>query len=517
MYAQLLKSAVAVCATFVLTTLPAEAGTFTVSKNSPFTTIQSAVDAASSGDSIHVKSGVYVENVVVPYGKMGLRMIAKGKVILDARVEGSVGSGPCLTLNAQDMHVQGFTFRHGARVGPLPGAGIDANATGLTVVKCRFLRNEDGGIEGKGAYGMRVADCTFVNGRYFAAVAEGDDVVFERNVVAQGRGGFYVSGHNVVMTRNRFSNVDEECLSVDGNGARITQNRVDLAGGSNGGGSVISVEGHDAFVQRNTLVHIRGDGIHITGDSARIDRNSVSFGDSELIQVTGNLARITSNKLLSSEDDAINVNGDDALIDRNTASSTKDEGVYLVGDRPTITRNTIRDIYGNEGIYVSACTGGLIADNKIERTTYHGILLNTSTSGITIEGNTISDVGNGYKDGLHLQGDEHVVEGNTIVRAARDGIHIAGTAFSVAGNRVDKCGEDGIDIETGYEHVVEENVVTDCGAEGIELQADDSIVRNNKSKGNLSDYAADIAPITFAGNASGDGTHADPGLPVIDT
>jgi nitrous oxidase accessory protein NosD len=138
------------------------AETIKVSPGGAISTIQGGVDAAAGGDTVSVSSGVYSEVVVIPSDKTGLKLLAKGKVTLDARPNGVLGSGPALKIEADGVIVQGFTIRHAredaasAPGGPSSGGhGIFAAANDIIIKKCAVIRCERMGISITGDRAVR--------------------------------------------------------------------------------------------------------------------------------------------------------------------------------------------------------------------------------------------------------------------------------------------------------------------------------------------------------------------------
>jgi parallel beta-helix repeat protein len=99
----------------------------------------------------------------------------------------------------------------------------------------------------------------------------------------------------------------------------------------------------------------------------------------------------------------------------------------------------------------------------------------------------------------------------------RDGIHAEGEGQIHRGNKVSGSGEDGIDIDGGENNVVRDNRVSDCLAEGIENNAIDTVIDDNRSTGNRTDFANSGSLASFVGNQSSDDTDAEAGKVVIDS
>lgn len=93
----------------------------------PYTTIQAAVNAANSGDTITVCAGTYPENVTIakPLTLSGSNMGVAGNSggrVSEAIVDGG-GLSSAIEVHANDVKVDGFTIKGGG-----PGAGVGSNS-----------------------------------------------------------------------------------------------------------------------------------------------------------------------------------------------------------------------------------------------------------------------------------------------------------------------------------------------------------------------------------------------------
>ncbi len=145
-----------------------------------YSTIQSAMNAASSGDTIQVAAGTYVENLIWPAKVLHLVGAGPGVSILDGNNNGSVVA---ITVSAaQGSSIEGFTVTNGSGTpafGTPPGmerhgGGIFlVNQTGPAFMTPMEIRNCH--VTGNSAW-----DGCGVLVRYAAATFE--DCVFDNNV-----------------------------------------------------------------------------------------------------------------------------------------------------------------------------------------------------------------------------------------------------------------------------------------------------------------------------------------------
>lgn len=120
-------------------TPPSGPTTLTVGSGKEYSTIQSAVNAATSGDTIDVYSGTYNEQVVLPAGDTGLTLeSAKGATVYVEPPSGSMTStGAIIEDNGGNNDtIQGFNVMGpGTSTGALRfGILIDGGATGVNVL-----------------------------------------------------------------------------------------------------------------------------------------------------------------------------------------------------------------------------------------------------------------------------------------------------------------------------------------------------------------------------------------------
>lgn len=94
----------------------ASAATLNVGQGQTYTTIQSAINAAKTGDVISVSEGTYLENLVVKTNGISIIGQNKEKTIIDGKKTGSV-----IRIEANNVKVSGFTVQNSGGSGQSDG------------------------------------------------------------------------------------------------------------------------------------------------------------------------------------------------------------------------------------------------------------------------------------------------------------------------------------------------------------------------------------------------------------
>jgi hypothetical protein len=259
-----------------------------LTSGSPFATIQFAINASQSGDSIIVAPGIYQENI--NYSGKNIKVCSQfvysndttqiSSTIIDGGANGFPvvkfvsGEGPTAQLN-------GFTIRNGLVALSLTGAGIHVHGFGASpTLKNLIIRNNTLLNQGEGA-GMTVFNTE--------ALTILQNVKFLNNSSTQGVGGLKVHAGNISMInvefRNNSGNVSAFARSI---GAGSTDNyfyplRNILIANNTGG---LCVSGSGLVFMNSTFVANSG-GIVLAGNSALF--NSI-IGSAHTITNQGILA-----------------------------------------------------------------------------------------------------------------------------------------------------------------------------------------------------------------------------------
>ena len=164
-------------------------------------TIQQAISASSSGDTVLVSPGVYYEQIDFLGRHITVRGVGGPAVtVIDGRRSGTVVTFE--TSEGSSAILQGFTVRNGRGVGGGPG-GVMCLASAPTLLDCWFIDNEGrvgsaGAVDSRGGSQPRAVGC-----------------LFEGNV---GGGDSTYSGAGAIRCWNGSSVTAEDCVFVGNHG-----------------------------------------------------------------------------------------------------------------------------------------------------------------------------------------------------------------------------------------------------------------------------------------------------------
>lgn len=119
---------------------PASADTFTVGKGRTYATIQSAIDAANTGDVILVDEGNYYENLVVKKNGISIMGKNKEKTVIDGKKTGSV-----VRIEGNNVIINEFTVQNSGGSGK-DDAGISFYSANNNMVANMLIVNNIVGI-----------------------------------------------------------------------------------------------------------------------------------------------------------------------------------------------------------------------------------------------------------------------------------------------------------------------------------------------------------------------------------
>jgi hypothetical protein len=486
-------------------------------KTSCEATIQAAVTAATTGDTIKLASGVYFENVVISTDSITVK---GGKnAILDPTFPGAcstagtacydsgdclgietcdnVGDGDGISVDANDVVLRGFTIRNGDS----NSIQLEADVTGTEIRNMRLVAPSSDCIRGVNS---ATAGPTTVRGNEFTACGSDcldlsgtwDDTEVSKNKIMQCDSyGVYISGNNTIVENNRIDNVYDYGVYLDGDGVEVVGNRINLTYYEG-----VYISGDDALVQSNRIDNTGEGGIDLDGDGATITKNRLTH---------------------SAYYEAIYLYGDDGEISRNTITGTDDNGIDATCydgsgacvDGIVIERNKLTDIglWGYEGIDAYAYPGSGSVDilrNRLRNVGYDGIYYSAgaASGAATIERNSVRNAGRAGDDCFNL--DDSDLDGLVIDRnKARDcgghGFSLDGTDIVLSNNKVKNVGDSGVNVDGSAVNIeVTGNNISGAAKNGVEIEsgASGTSVQGNKIKNNRLDICDEGTTSTIDDN-----------------
>lgn len=356
------------------------ATTLEVGAGKPYKTIQSAVNAAQNGDTVHVAAGTYTENVQIS-GKYIWVKGDSGAVIQAA----SSGNAAVAITNVPYSNLRtklsGFTIQ-GGKGAPGQGGGVTIALNAAPEIFDNIIQNNNAD-----AYGGGISIHTNSNPIIRNNTIRG-------NYAFSGGGGIFAVGNSSPVI---FGN------TITGNwtsGVSISN------GGSSGGGIYLENSGDPnarsfPVVLKNTIsgntAEFAGGGVMLrTGVNAIIEGNTIanntaSYGGGVHVETTGSSVVIATNT----------ISGNTALVNGKYDGSGYGGGIALF-DRSNseIRANTIsgnRASTGGGGISSSESANSQIIGNLIKgNQTSYGAGANHNGGGLYVGNSTINAVNNQF-------------------------------------------------------------------------------------------------------------------------
>jgi parallel beta-helix repeat protein len=324
-------------------------------RNAAFTTIQAAVDAAQSGDTISVARGTYREQVIIPSRLVGLKLLSAGgfRTIIQAPTTFGDGSGAIIHVNGGTFAtIRGFTITgpQGGSETLVFGVLVDNNGSAdVSFNRIVSIRSNplSGNQDGVGIQIGQVGDAAV------GPTGRGVATIVGNTITDYQKGGIVVGGLG--------SNADVRSNTIRGVGQTgvIAQNGIQISDGAGGRVRFNTVSGNSftgpdaegvgilvfntGFVQVESNTTTGNDEGILVDDSSQVSvrfntSNRNFFNGIGVLGGSGNL--VSFNTTRSNVFDGINLEDTTAnLIERNNASNNGRDGIAL---EATATGNLIR-------------------------------------------------------------------------------------------------------------------------------------------------------------------------------
>lgn len=193
--------------------------------------IQSAINSASDNTRILVGSGVYNEQVTIPAGKSGIRLIANGPGVVIC----NNSAGDIITVKGSDCYVEGCTINStlNTTYGYVndPGAGVNITSdNNWNVIKDNYIYNTSVGIKLYGSDNLircnTVGDSTEGRSCLTLMTISGDCNAIVKNLFDGDTGNGWILG-GTYTTTGFDTNADANNNTVRCNNFTLTGNTVD--------------------------------------------------------------------------------------------------------------------------------------------------------------------------------------------------------------------------------------------------------------------------------------------------
>jgi parallel beta-helix repeat protein len=479
---------------------PAEAAVITVddSGGADYTTIQQAIDNASSRDTVYVFIGTYFENVIVNK-TINLTGENKETTIIDGR-----GSGSVVTVLANWVNMSGFSVANGTY-------GIRVISSGNSTITHNTITNHTGPGYGFGIYldsssnnfiaNNTVANITGSSESYGIRLDYSSNNTIINNSVSNSDIGIVLLGStsNTVINNNASKNelgilllgstsntVTNNNVSKNYNGIRlqasfsntITNNTIS----SNNDYGILLISSASNTITNNEL---KGNGIIISGSLLEqwnthiIDTSNTVNGKNVYYfknQSGGSIPPDAGQVILANCTNVMieNQNVSDCsvgiqlgfssnnTIANNSASSNSWYGIYLFKSNANSITNNTASMNNYYGLYLFFSTRNNITNNTASSNNWHGIWLFGSPS------NTLSDNNASSNDyhGIYLDGSGgNIITNNIVSLNSRHGIYLYESGSSRISNNTASSNWYGIFIESFIGNTIESNTVSNnlCG------------------------------------------------------
>jgi hypothetical protein len=406
------------------------------------TAIQVAVDAAGPGDVVRVLPGVYFENVVVPPGKDGLRLLGTTSrtSVIDPDAP-NTGAG--IRVESSRVEVAALGIRNGA----LHGVSVAGGAMGAYV------------------HGLR-----FFGGHGFAAIrAESGSTglrIVANEIVAAGAVGIELAGanHASVVRANTISECQAGILA-EGDGLQIGTNRVTLFATYG-----IRAGGPGAVVSDNTVgpaLSLPTAGLAVTGPDPAVRGNRLT---------TAGPLRVSCAACTG------------GVVARNSST-----GSFSGYPDP------------HPGIHVTADAAGLVVSaNLASRATGPAFLI--EGVGVRATGNVAVDTGTpSGGEGFLVHGGPHSLDHNRAMRCGASGFRVEASDITLDSNVSSGAGVSGFFVfgaaGTHAGNVLVHNQAIDSNAAGFSVTDDalSTVLSGNRGAGNRYDFCDDGAGTDVSG------------------
>lgn len=470
-----------------LTTLPmnVKAATLFVGGTGPgnYTSIQSAVDAASPGDTVFVYSGSYGENIAI---NKQISLVGEER---DNTVISPSTSGHIVSINATSVVVRGFSITGswgaGAAIGLTSSSDcqiVDNNLTGNDDGLNLYLSNNNtiasniisrtDGVWIRYSDGNTILNNVITGNSYGLLLFESHSNNISDNIISDGGRGIYLSysNKNFLSNNSLYSNAYEPGIYVWNT--------------------------NDTTFVKNALVDT---GIYLNGElpehysSLKLDSSNTANG--RPIYYWKN---VTGSPIPSGAGQVILFNCTGITVEDQNLSKTS-VGIHLIfSSGNSLVRNNV-SLNNKAGVLLVSSHNNTIHENDAYESGFRGTTVGSAIRSDYSDHNTITN-NIASTGGMHFTYSNYTYIANNTVLSSGNGLGVSGYHNIIANNTVSHSSWG---IAVGWDNNrVENNTVFSNAGNGITLRdSRDSVVTGNTVYGNRNGIYLDAsANITVENN-----------------
>ncbi len=194
----------------------ADASTLNVGQGQTYATIQSALDAANSGDVISVGEGTYYENIAVRTNGVLLTGKNKENTIIDGQKTGSV-----VRIEADNVIVSGFTLRNNGGSGK-EDAGVTMYSASNNMIANSIIENNTIGVAIYSSSNSNIISGNYIKSNYRNGIfvySSGDNKIYNNNIQNNQIGLYGDSARTGRIYSNNF--IDNKDQAYDNSGMNL--------------------------------------------------------------------------------------------------------------------------------------------------------------------------------------------------------------------------------------------------------------------------------------------------------
>ena len=305
-------------------------------------TIQAAINAAGSGDTIIVAAGTYAQDLNIPGAKTNLELVgATGAIIKGVQVGIFPTHVPGIAVRASGVKIHGFTIESPDYPAGKHSSGIIVGAANVEIYENSFVIKDDGIGNGWGVsietYGGWAGD---ISGLYIH-----DNTFTSTTGTDMGSEGIYINYNlnnptpagTVAIENNTFGGQIFRAISTERDKTTISGNTIRS-----------SFAPHYAFNAAYLGIHVSRPAVHgnPNHNTVTVKGNSVEgFFYGMYINTSGSTPSNTSvhQNTVNNNTTGIRVSSaaNDIAVHHNTVSSNTAEGIRVDGDSNSIHHNTV--------------------------------------------------------------------------------------------------------------------------------------------------------------------------------